>query len=101
MDRQADNWRFKSTQLSFGVATIPSIGYFINDNVELSGAFHWEDGEIDDVDYDALGFSILGLYHFNQMGANKNIVPFVNASLVGMTHTDTALSSVLILGPPA
>ncbi len=65
----------------FGVATVPAIGYFINDNIEVSGALHWEDGEIDDIDYDALGFSLLGLYNFNPIGKNKNLVPFAEVGI--------------------
>ena len=64
----------------FGVATIPSINYFITDNIEIGGAFHFEDGEIEDVDYDVTGFSLLGIYNFYPKEI-KNLIPFAQAGL--------------------
>jgi len=67
---------------TFGVATMPSIGYFIMDNLEISGAFNYEDGEVEDLDYDVMSFSTMAIYHFDLDKANKNLQnlkPFAQA----------------------
>ena len=60
----------------FGVATIPSIGYSITDNIQVSGGMHYETGTMDDLDYDAFGVSFFGLYNFYPKSV-KRLVPFV------------------------
>lgn len=70
------------TGTMFGVATIPSINYFITDNIEVGGAFHFEDGEIEDIDYDVTGFSLLGIYNFYP----KNIKKFIPFAQVGFNY---------------
>jgi opacity protein-like surface antigen len=64
------------TGSTFGVSTIPAIGYFLTDSIELSGAFHYETGSIDDADYDAHGLSLLGLYNFYPESIER-LIPFV------------------------
>jgi len=85
----------------FGVATIPSIAYSITDNIQLSGGFHYESGEMEDVDYDANGISFFGIYNFYPISIDR-LIPFVqlgfNVASFEIEDFDVVDSAGLVIG---